>query len=85
MTDKANQSASHRAINDGHECQQAILGGNVNVGNRAGNGNEAAQNKEQSSADADGYDGFYRKLLHNFYLHNLSISGKRQKYIRRIP
>ena len=85
MSDEAHQSARHGTINHCQECQQAVLNGDAGIGHGAGNGDKAAQDKEQGSTDADGDNGFHREFFHDFYLHSNFYSGKDAKTAFRSP
>ncbi len=58
MADEADQAAGHRAVHGRQQAQHGVLQADVGVGHRAGDRHKAAQNKEQSCADANGNEGF---------------------------
>jgi len=64
VADEADEGAGNRSEQDCHEGQKAVLGGDIGVGDGAGDCDEAAQNEEQGGADADGNDGGYGRLFH---------------------
>ena len=64
MPDQARKQSGDGAVDRRDKGQEAVLYGYVGVGHNAGNGDEAAENKKQSRADAGGNDGFYRKVFH---------------------
>ena len=85
MADEADQAAGHGAVHGSQQAQHGILQADVGVGDRAGDGHKAAQDKEQGSTDADGDNGFHREFFHDFYLHSNFYSGKDAKTAFRSP
>ena len=64
MADQADQQPGYGAEKCSHKCEQAVLAGDIGVGNRARDCHKAAQYKEECRTDADRHNGFYGIVFH---------------------